>query len=90
MNKKKATWHSIARIVLILMSISLILKGIAHILHGSVYWRNYWDGLVFAPFVILVGLFLLYMAIFRFQETLDLHRKREGRKSVSSKSSKDD
>jgi tellurite resistance protein TehA-like permease len=31
-------------------------------------WRNYWGGLVFAPFAIFVGFLLIYVAIFHWRK----------------------
>jgi hypothetical protein len=46
----------------------LILFGIAALLKGDLGYRNYWGGLVFAPFAIAIGIFLLSAVFFRWRK----------------------
>jgi hypothetical protein len=42
----------------------LVLRGALAVVRGDVGWRNYWSGLVYAPFAIVIGL-LLFVLIFK-------------------------
>jgi Flp pilus assembly protein TadB len=42
----------------------LIIGGCVTLYRGSLGWTNYWGGLVFAPFAIVVGL-LVFVAVFK-------------------------
>ena len=57
----------------------LILYGIEHILTGRVSYKNYWGGLVFAPFTIVVGVLLLFIGAFRFDRLGTVWRDKKGR-----------
>jgi hypothetical protein len=37
----------------------LVLRGTLAVIRGDVGWRNYWGGLVYAPFAIVIGLLLI-------------------------------
>jgi hypothetical protein len=52
------------------ISLLLILTGVAHIVKGSVGWTNYWGGLVFPPVALLFGALLLYITLFRWKKFL--------------------
>ena len=68
------------RAVMLMASVLLILYGLAHVLLGRVSYENYWGGLVFAPFTIIVGILLLYTAIFRFDRLGTAWRDKKGRR----------
>ena len=42
----------------------LVLRGAVAVFRDDVWWRNYWGGLVYAPFAIAIGL-LLFVLIFK-------------------------
>jgi hypothetical protein len=46
---------------------------------GRMGWSNYWGGLVFAPFAIIFGLLLIYVAIFRWRKLQETPGDRKGR-----------
>ena len=37
---------------------------------GSMGWSNYWGGLVYPPFAVLVGLLMLYVAMFGWERLI--------------------
>ena len=76
---KKSTRNIIGRITLILFSIILIVTGIAHLIKGSMGWNNYWGGLVFSPFAIFFGLFIIYLAVFRWRKLQETPKDKKGR-----------
>jgi quinol-cytochrome oxidoreductase complex cytochrome b subunit len=67
----------VARGIFILFSIILILGGVAALKEGRIHYANYWGGVVFAPFAIVLGLFLLSMAILQWK---NLTRRNDSRK----------
>ena len=76
---KTSTRDRIGRISLIVFSFFLIFMGAAHIMRGSMGWRNYWGGLVFPPFAIFFGLLLIYVALFRWRKLQEKPGDRKGR-----------
>ena len=56
------------RAVLILIGLVLIGQGVLSITGGDLNYRNYWGGLVYAPLGILVGAFLIYLVLFRWEQ----------------------
>jgi len=76
---KSSKRNRIGRIFLILFSLLLIFSGVAHIMGGSMGWRNYWGGLVFPPFAIFFGMLLIYVAIFRWRKLQEKLGDRKGR-----------
>ena len=61
------------------VAVFLILSGIAHILTGRVSYENYWGGLVFAPFTIVLGVLLLFIGAFRVDRLGTVWRDKKGR-----------
>lgn len=59
---------SISRAVLILLGGALILSGIRAFVVGTLHYRNYWGGAVFAPLAILAGLLLLVLATVKWRK----------------------
>jgi hypothetical protein len=55
----------LARVVAGLLGSALVAIGLLHIVAGQPHYRNYWGGLVFAPFAILLGGFLIYFGLGR-------------------------
>jgi hypothetical protein len=76
---KRISGNKTLRILLIVFSLLLIFTGTAHIMRGSLGWRNYWGGLVFPPFAIFFGLLLIYITIFRWRKLKGKARDRKGR-----------
>ena len=61
---KKAAQSRIGRVLCIFFSVLLTVMGIVHISAGKWGWKNYWGGVIVAPFGVLIGLLLLYAAVF--------------------------
>ncbi len=78
---KRSIRDRLLRIFLIVFSILLILMGADHIMRGSLGWKNYWGELVFPPFVVIFGLLLIYVAIFRWRKLPKISENRKGRVS---------
>ncbi|CAB5081491.1 hypothetical protein D3OALGB2SA_642 [Olavius algarvensis associated proteobacterium Delta 3] len=38
------------------------------LLKNDLFYLNWWGGLVFAPFAVLVGIFLLYLILFKYEK----------------------
>lgn len=47
-------------------SIFLIVYGGAHVVLCRLTYNNYWGGMVFAPFTLVIGVICLYAAVVRF------------------------
>jgi hypothetical protein len=57
----------------------LILFGTAALLKRGLGYRNYWGGLVFAPFAIAIGIFILSAVLFRWRKLSQKTVKLKGR-----------
>jgi hypothetical protein len=55
----------VGRLFLLLLGLSLVLGGLATLVEGRVNYRNYWGGLVFAPFGIALGSAVLVVLTMR-------------------------
>lgn len=53
--------------------------GAAQIAQGKVSYENYWGGLVFAPLVIVFGIFMVYVGLFRRNALSTAFRDKKGR-----------
>ena len=60
--------NRLGRVFLSIVALSLILTGIGTVRSGGLGYHNYWGGVVFAPAAIAIGLFILYLAMFRWRE----------------------
>jgi len=66
MKKKKKIF---VRSGLILVAFMVIGTGLIPLLaKKGLFYSNWWGGLVFAPLVVLVGFFLLYLLIFKWKK----------------------
>lgn len=66
---KKKNRKLISRVGLIILSLLLIGAGAMTIfLRKDITYSNYWGGLVFAPLVIIIGFFLIYLAVFKWEK----------------------
>ena len=75
---KSSALRRIERILLLIFSFVLVTTGVAHILRGSLGWKNYsgWAGLT--PLAILFGLLLIYIVLFRWGKLKEKARDRKG------------
>lgn len=55
------------RVVAGLVMIGFLVAGVLSLLKGGLLYKNHWGGLVFAPIAIPLGLFGLYLVLFRWQ-----------------------
>jgi hypothetical protein len=53
------------RIAFAFISLFLIVFGLGILLNHRIEYANYWGGMVFAPFAILIGVTLLFIVLFR-------------------------
>jgi hypothetical protein len=53
--------------------------GVLQIMRGQLSYQNYWGGLVFAPFAIVLGVLVLYISLFRHDRVAGAWRDRKGR-----------
>ena len=65
--KKVASSIWAARGAILLVGASLLLSGSREVLSGDLHYSNYWGGAVFAPLAIVIGLFLLVGAIWKWR-----------------------
>lgn len=69
--RKKA--KKIYQVFAILISLAVIATGVAPILtYEGVFYFNWKGAAVFSPFVILVGLLLLYLVVFKWDKLLKM------------------
>jgi hypothetical protein len=67
------------RIVFAFISLFLIALGVGTLLNHRLEYLNYWGGMVFAPFAILIGVMLFFIVLFRprsFDETDEQKHRR--------------
>ena len=60
------------RTILALISCSIVMLGAATLFHGKLEYYNWWGGIIFAPFAIIIGSLGLVIAAFKpkvFEET---------------------
>ena len=55
----------LARVSSVCFSLLLILTGVAALLRGRLVYSNYWGGVVFAPFAILMGVLVIWIVVFK-------------------------
>jgi hypothetical protein len=60
----RKAFRPIVRIIAILFAATLIARGVFVMWSGGVDYRNWWGGLVFAPFAVILGAALLVIALF--------------------------
>jgi uncharacterized membrane protein YcjF (UPF0283 family) len=57
----------------ILISLAVVATGMSPLfIQGDLFYHNWWGGLVFAPITIIVGLFLLFLVIFKWDKMLKM------------------
>jgi hypothetical protein len=63
-NRKAKTPSSSGRILLAFVSLMILILGGSALLRGNLNYQNWWGGVVFAPFAILIGLAGLSIVVF--------------------------
>jgi hypothetical protein len=66
---KRSTKKRSIRFGAMLVSITIIGAGLIPLfLKKDLFYSNWWGGLVFAPLPLLVGIFLLYLVVFKWDK----------------------
>lgn len=63
-----------------LFGVFTVCYGVLQIARGRPDYENYWGGLVFAPFTILVGALVLFISLFRHDRVAGAWRDKKGRR----------
>lgn len=58
----------VGRVVAFWVAIASVCFGLRPLLRGDLFYSNYWGGLVLGPLAIVIGLFALYLVLFRWKE----------------------
>ena len=66
----------VQRTILASISLLIIMLGIATLLHGKIEYSNWWGGIVFAPFAIIIGSLGLLIAAFKPTVFLQTEKKK--------------
>lgn len=69
----------LARVSAVCASLLIILTGIAALLRGNLVYSNYWGVVVFAPFAILLGVFVLWLVVFKWHRIGELTKDKKAR-----------
>lgn len=69
------SWFS--RLGLILVSVALLSPALGAALRHRLFYQSFWGGPVFAPMAFVVGLFLLYLTIFRWKKFREFGARKE-------------
>jgi hypothetical protein len=62
-NAKPQRWTLRERAFLGFAGVLAMALGVVTLLQGKLHYQNYWHGAVFAPFAVLVGSLILFVAI---------------------------
>lgn len=66
---KKKSKKIFIRSGLILVALMIIGTGLIPLtLKGDLFYSNWWSGLVFAPLAVLLGVFFLYIVLFKYEK----------------------
>lgn len=60
--RRSRPWY--VRPALGLVGLGLLSLGLTPLLKGGLFYQTYWGGAAFAPLVIVIGAFTIYMATF--------------------------
>lgn len=69
----------LARAIFALVALSLVLAGARPLLKGDLFFSNYWGGPVFGPLAIVIGVFCLYLVVFRWRKLAARPERLKGR-----------
>lgn len=73
-NKRK---DKFVRVTFVFLSLFIISLGLTHFFAGDIHYSNWWGGLVFAPFTIFVGIFLLCLVVFKWEKINNLSKNKK-------------
>lgn len=70
-------WDSswLARLVLALLGLALVSFALSSLFRGRLTYPNYWGGVVFAPFAIALGAFVLAFVVLQWNKLNERERK---------------
>jgi len=71
--------NRLGRVIFLLVGLSLIAAGARPLLTGDLFYSNYWGGPVFGPLAIAIGMFCLYLAVFRWRKLAQRPERLKGR-----------
>jgi hypothetical protein len=77
--KKVPRSRCLNQVIFVLLALCIIFLGIGALLKGDLVYRNYWGGAVFAPMAIAIGLFILYVVLFRWRKLSQKPERLKGR-----------
>jgi len=66
----------IRRTILALISFLIVMLGAATLFHGKLEYYNWWGGIIFAPFAIIIGSLGLAIAAFKPKIFLETAKKK--------------
>jgi hypothetical protein len=53
------------RVIFVALGVTAIGLGLAPLLHGHLFYQNWWGGMVFGPLAIIFGVLFIVGAIFK-------------------------
>jgi hypothetical protein len=62
-NAKPHPWTLRERAFLGFVGVLVMALGVVTLLQGKLHYQNYWHGAAFAPFSVLIGAMILFVAI---------------------------
>ena len=83
-NRKK---DKFARISSILFSLFIIALGLVFLFAGQIHYSNWWGGKVFAPLTVVVGTFMLYIVIYKWNDIITTQTRQNKKISAKKNSS---
>src|SRR5688500_11434344 len=69
----------VQRVMLFLFGTTLLFLGLATLKEGRIDYKNYWGGIVFAPFAIAIGAFILVVLIFKWNKLNERSKPLKGK-----------
>jgi hypothetical protein len=66
----------VRRTILALISFLIVMLGAATLFHGKIEYYNWWSGIVFAPFAIIIGSLGLAIAALKPKIVLETTKKK--------------
>jgi hypothetical protein len=57
--------YRLQRVIFAVIGLGIVAFGVGTLVNGYLHYQNWWGGLVFAPFAILIGTSALLIAAFR-------------------------
>lgn len=67
------------RLGMILVAVPFLTPALGAVLRHRLFYQNHWGGPVFVPVLLFVGLFVLYLVIFRWKDLRQFGERRRKR-----------